>query len=83
MTSRLSHRGLGYKIVIHPDMMTLGKWLGGGMSFGAFGGRRDIMGKFDPRNEVWRMQARSIIMVLVWLLDVRGVKSWTRRLPIG
>ena len=53
------------------------------MSFGAFGGRRDIMGKFDPRNEVWRMQARSIIMFLVWLLDLRGLKSWTRRLPIG
>ena len=50
MTSRLSHRGLGYEIGIHPDMMTLGKWVGGGMSFGAFGGRRDIMGMFDPRN---------------------------------
>ena len=50
MTSRLSHRGLGYKIGIHPDMITLGKWVGGGMSFGAFGGRRDIMGMFDPRN---------------------------------
>jgi glutamate-1-semialdehyde 2,1-aminomutase len=28
--------------------MTLGKWIGGGMNFGAFGGRRDIMEMFDP-----------------------------------
>lgn len=31
-----------------PDLMTLGKYLGGGMSFGAFGGRADIMAYFDP-----------------------------------
>ncbi|KAL9608651.1 MAG: hypothetical protein Q9167_006535 [Letrouitia subvulpina] len=48
MTSRLSYRGLGHKIGIHPDLMTLGKWVGGGMSFGAFGGRADIMALFDP-----------------------------------
>ena len=48
MTSRLSYRGLGYKLGIQPDLMTLGKWLGGGMSFGAFGGRRDIMEMYDP-----------------------------------
>ena len=49
MTSRLSYRGLGHKLGIRPDLMTLGKWVGGGMSFGAFGGRRDIMEMFDPR----------------------------------
>ena len=48
MTSRLSYRGLGYKLGIQPDLMTLGKWVGGGMSFGAFGGRRDIMEIYDP-----------------------------------
>ena len=48
MTSRLSYRGLGRKLGIQPDLMTLGKWLGGGMSFGAFGGRRDIMEMYDP-----------------------------------
>lgn len=50
MTSRLSYRGLGHKLNIRPDLMTLGKWVGGGMSFGAFGGRRDIMAMFDPRS---------------------------------
>ena len=29
-------------------MTTFGKYLGGGMSFGAFGGRAEIMGRFDP-----------------------------------
>lgn len=49
MTSRLSYRGLGHKLGIRPDLMTLGKWVGGGMSFGAFGGRKDIMEMYDPR----------------------------------
>ena len=48
MTSRLSYRGLGHKLGIKPDLMTLGKWVGGGMSFGAFGGRRDVMEMYDP-----------------------------------
>ena len=48
MTSRLSYRGLGYKLGVKPDLMTLGKWVGGGMSFGAFGGRKDIMEMYDP-----------------------------------
>ena len=51
MTSRLSYRGLGHKLGIRPDMMTLGKWVGGGMSFGAFGGRADIMALFDPTKQ--------------------------------
>jgi glutamate-1-semialdehyde 2,1-aminomutase len=33
---------------ILPDLTTLGKYVGGGMSFGAFGGHADIMGHFDP-----------------------------------
>lgn len=32
-----------------PDLTTLGKYIGGGMSFGAFGGKREIMELFDPR----------------------------------
>ncbi len=48
MTSRLSPGGLQEKTGVVPDMTTLGKYIGGGMSFGAFGGRRDIMELFDP-----------------------------------
>ncbi len=49
MTSRLSAGGLQQVLHITPDMTTLGKYLGGGLSFGAFGGREDIMTQFDPR----------------------------------
>ena len=48
MTSRLSPGGLQETLGVIPDMTTLGKYIGGGMSFGAFGGRRDIMELFDP-----------------------------------
>ncbi|KAF2435225.1 putative glutamate-1-semialdehyde 2,1-aminomutase [Tothia fuscella] len=49
MTSRLDYGGLQVKYGIKPDITTLGKWAGGGMSFGAFGGRQDVMEMFDPR----------------------------------
>ena len=49
MTSRLSPGGLQAVRGIRPDLTTLGKYIGGGMSFGAFGGRADIMDLFDPR----------------------------------
>ena len=49
MTSRLAPGGLQQVHGILPDLTTLGKYLGGGMSFGAFGGRADIMEHFDPR----------------------------------
>src|SRR5215471_2030024 len=49
MTSRLAPGGLQEVHGILPDLTTLGKYVGGGMSFGAFGGRADIMERFDPR----------------------------------
>ncbi len=50
VTSRLSSGGLQKILGITPDMTTLGKYIGGGASFGAFGGRDDIMARFDPRS---------------------------------
>ena len=49
MTSRLAPGGRQQTLNVIPDLCTLGKYLGGGMSFGAFGGRRDVMQQFDPR----------------------------------
>jgi glutamate-1-semialdehyde 2,1-aminomutase len=49
MTSRLSPGGLQEALGIIPDMTTLGKYIGGGMSFGAFGGRTELMARYDPR----------------------------------
>jgi glutamate-1-semialdehyde 2,1-aminomutase len=48
MTSRLAPGGLQQALGIRPDLTTLGKYVGGGMSFGAFGGRAEIMAHFDP-----------------------------------
>ena len=50
MTSRLHPGGLSAKLGIEPDLKTLGKYVGGGMSFGAFGGKQAIMALFDPTN---------------------------------
>ncbi|HEY7610642.1 MAG TPA: aspartate aminotransferase family protein [Alphaproteobacteria bacterium] len=49
MTSRLAPGGRQAELGIVPDMTTLGKYIGGGLSFGAFGGRAEIMRRFDPR----------------------------------
>lgn len=48
-TSRLAPGGLQQLVGLTPDITTLGKFLGGGISFGAFGGREEIMGVYDPR----------------------------------
>ena len=47
MTSRLSAGGMQAALGISPDLTVFGKYVGGGMTFGAFGGRADIMGRFD------------------------------------
>jgi glutamate-1-semialdehyde 2,1-aminomutase len=49
MTSRLAPGGLQEAHGVLPDLTTLGKYVGGGMGFGAFGGRAEIMERFDPR----------------------------------
>jgi len=48
MTSRLAVGGSQEVFGITPDMTTLGKYLAGGLTFGAFGGRADLMAAFDP-----------------------------------
>lgn len=49
MTSRLGPNGLQGRVGVTPDMTTLGKYVGGGMTCGAFGGRAEIMDMYDPR----------------------------------
>ena len=54
MTSRHGASGLHGMLGIRPDLVTLGKYLGGGLSFGAFGGRADIVDRFDPtKTNAW------------------------------
>lgn len=51
MTSRLAPGGLQQRHGVTPDMTTLGKYIGGGMSFGAFGGKASLMSLYDPRRK--------------------------------
>lgn len=48
MTSRLAPGGLHEATGITPDLVSFGKYLGGGVSFGAFGGRAELMARLDP-----------------------------------
>jgi glutamate-1-semialdehyde 2,1-aminomutase len=48
MTSRLSTGGLQQVLGLSPDLTTFGKYVGGGLAFGAFGGRADLLSRFDP-----------------------------------
>ncbi|WGY00372.1 aminotransferase class III-fold pyridoxal phosphate-dependent enzyme [Nocardioides sp. QY071] len=48
MTSRLAPGGLQEVHGLQPDLTTFGKYLGAGFSFGAFGGSRELMERYDP-----------------------------------
>ena len=48
-TSRLSVGGRQTLLGLAPDLTTIGKFFGGGLAFGCFGGKREIMQLFDPR----------------------------------
>jgi glutamate-1-semialdehyde 2,1-aminomutase len=48
VTLRLHERGYQGKTGVLPDLTALGKVIGGGLPIGAFGGREDIMKRFDP-----------------------------------
>ncbi len=51
VTARLSYGGAQELFGIIPDITSLGKIIGGGTPVGAFGGRRDIMKLYDPREK--------------------------------
>lgn len=78
MTSRMSGGGLQARTGVTPDLTALGKYIGGGMSFGAFGGRADIMNLFAKRlphagtfnNNVMTMAAGYAGMSKIFTPDV-------------
>lgn len=47
MTSRHGRAGLAALLGVEPDIRTFGKYIGGGFSFGAFGGRAELLDQFD------------------------------------
>jgi glutamate-1-semialdehyde 2,1-aminomutase len=48
ITFRLEHGALHSAYGLRPDLVTLGKAIGGGLPVGAFGGREEVMALFDP-----------------------------------
>ena len=48
MASRLGPHGYCATAGIKGDLIAYGKYIGGGMTFGGFGGRKDLMAFFDP-----------------------------------
>jgi glutamate-1-semialdehyde 2,1-aminomutase len=78
MTSRMSAGGAQARLGITPDLTTLGKYVAGGMSFGAFGGRADVMDLFANtlphagtfNNNVLSMAAGGVAMGEIFTADV-------------
>lgn len=50
VTLRLAPGGAQEMFGVHPDLTAMGKFIGGGLPFGAFGGRADVMALFSPEN---------------------------------
>ena len=54
MTSRHGAHGMFDLLGVKADITTFGKYIGGGFSFGAFGGRADLLDQFDTIPEANR-----------------------------
>jgi glutamate-1-semialdehyde 2,1-aminomutase len=48
-TARLGAAGIQGMLEIDPDLTTLGKFIGGGLPTGAFGGSAEVMAHFNPK----------------------------------
>lgn len=95
VTSRLAYHGMQGLYSIKPDMTTLGKYVGGGFSFGCFGGREDIMRMFDPRtrnylahsgtynNNIFTMTAGVAGMTLVTEPEIERLNGLGDRIREG
>lgn len=49
-TGRMGPAGVHGMLDFNPDLVTLGKYIAGGLPTGAFGGRAELMARFDPRH---------------------------------
>lgn len=60
-----------------PDLVTLGKVIGGGMPVGAFGGRRDIMALLSPEGGVYQAGTLSgnPVAMAAGLASIRKLKT--------
>jgi glutamate-1-semialdehyde 2,1-aminomutase len=51
---RVAPGGAQERLGVRPDLVTLGKIIGGGMPVGAYGGRRDLMQRIAPAGPVYQ-----------------------------
>ncbi len=51
---RVARGGAAQRFGVTPDLVTLGKVLGGGLPLAAFGGRRDLMSRISPSGPVYQ-----------------------------
>lgn len=59
MTSRHGRRGMMDLLGVTPDITTYGKYIGGGFSFGAFGGKAEYLDQYDTSPEGGRTEVIS------------------------
>jgi glutamate-1-semialdehyde 2,1-aminomutase len=81
MTSRHGRSGLAALLGTAPDIKTYGKYIGGGFSFGAFGGTTELLDQFDTsrpgaiphagtfNNNVATMSAGCVVLGEVYTAD--------------
>lgn len=92
VTSRLHYHGLQGAWNIKPDMTTLGKYLGGGFPFGAFGGAAEVMDRFDSpdratalhhsgtfNNNIFTMSAAVTASKLITASEIRRLNDMGNR----
>ncbi len=51
---RVAHGGAAARFGVRPDLVTLGKVIGGGLPVGAYGGRADVMDRVAPAGPVYQ-----------------------------
>ena len=78
---RIAPGGASERDGVIPDLVTLGKIIGGGMPIGAYGGRREIMKMVSPSGKVYQagtlagnpVATAAGIATLSWLRDNRNI----------
>ncbi len=78
---RIAPGGASERYGVIPDLVTLGKIIGGGMPVGAYGGRREIMEMVSPSGKVYQagtlagnpVATAAGIATLSWLRDNRNI----------
>lgn len=82
MTSRHGARGLAALLGVRADITTFGKYIGGGFSFGAFGGAAALLDQFDStraghirhagtfNNNIATMAAGAVVLGELYTADI-------------